>query len=453
MNVKDLELNIGGMTCINCQNKIEKELKHLRGVTFAKVNYSTGIANIKYNADIVSVKQICDAIEKIGYEVKSSNAISKDEVYRAAHIIAIILLAYVVVSHTGILNYLAPTELAESGMSYGVLFVVGLLTSVHCIAMCGGINLSQSLGRNDNNRFGSTLSYNLGRVLSYTIIGFVMGGIGYLIGSGTEVGLSTNVQGILKGIAGTFTIIMAINMLDIFPWFKRINISVPKPIARFVIEKRAKTKLPLLVGFLNGFMPCGPLQSMWIVALASASPIVGALSMFFFAIGTLPLMMGLGSIVAWLGGKYTKVMTKAGGVIVAVLGIALISQGIALSGMQSQSTNSYEQSAEVVEEATNNSDESSDSIQSDGDVQLIESTLELGTYPSITVEANKPVKWKINVPEGTLTGCNSRMIIPEYGIQYAFDYGENVIEFTPTETGEFTYSCWMGMITGRIAVV
>ncbi len=337
------------------------------------------------------------------------------------------------VSHTGILNYLAPTELAESGMSYGVLFVVGLLTSVHCIAMCGGINLSQSLGRNDNNRFGSTLSYNLGRVLSYTIIGFVMGGIGYLIGSGTEVGLSTNVQGILKGIAGAFTIIMAINMLDIFPWFKRINISVPKPIARFVIEKRAKTKLPLLVGFLNGFMPCGPLQSMWIVALASASPIVGALSMFFFAIGTLPLMMGLGSIVAWLGGKYTKVMTKAGGVIVAVLGIALISQGIALSGMQSQS-------------------DKSDSIQSDGDVQLIESTLELGTYPSITVEANKPVKWKINVPEGTLTGCNSRMIIPEYGIQYAFDYGENVIEFTPTETGEFTYSCWMGMITGNIAV-
>lgn len=443
MNMKNVELNIGGMTCINCQNKIEKELRHLRGVTFAKVSYSTGIAKIKYNADIISIKQICDAIEKIGYEVKSSNSISKEEIYIASKIISIILLAYVVVSHTGILNYLAPTELAESGMSYGVLFIVGLLTSVHCIAMCGGINLSQSLGRNDNNRFASTLSYNLGRILSYSLIGFVMGGIGYLIGSGTEVGISTTMQGMLKVIAGIFTIIMAINMLDIFPWFKRINISVPKPIARFVIEKRAKTKLPLLVGFLNGFMPCGPLQSMWIVALASANPVEGSLSMFFFALGTLPLMMGLGSLVAWLGDKYTKVMMKAGGIVVAVLGIALISQGIALSGMKVNYT--VAQSAEV--------ETPDSSTESDGDVQLIESTLELGTYPNITVEANVPVRWIINVPEGTLTGCNRQMIIPEYGIQYAFDYGENVIEFTPTETGQFTYTCWMGMITGNIAVV
>ncbi len=443
MNMKNVELNIGGMTCINCQNKIEKELRHLRGVTFAKVSYNTGIAKIKYNADIISIKQICDAIEKIGYEVKSSNSISKEEIYLASKIISIILLAYVVVNHTGILNYLAPTELAESGMSYGVLFIVGLLTSVHCIAMCGGINLSQSLGRNDNNRFASTLSYNLGRILSYSLIGFVMGGIGYLIGSGTEVGISTTMQGMLKVIAGIFTIIMAINMLDIFPWFKRINISVPKPIARFVIEKRAKTKLPLLVGFLNGFMPCGPLQSMWIVALASANPVEGSLSMFFFALGTLPLMMGLGSLVAWLGDKYTKVMMKAGGIVVAVLGIALISQGIALSGMKVNST--VAQSAEV--------ETSDSSAESDGDVQLIESTLELGTYPNITVEANVPVRWIINVPEGTLTGCNRQMIIPEYGIKYAFDYGENVIEFTPTETGQFTYTCWMGMITGNIAVV
>lgn len=443
MNMKNVELNIGGMTCINCQNKIEKELRHLRGVTFAKVSYSTGIAKIKYNADIISIKQICDAIEKIGYEVKSSNSISKEEIYIASKIISIILLAYVVVSHTGILNYLAPTELAESGMSYGVLFIVGLLTSVHCIAMCGGINLSQSLGRNDNNRFASTLSYNLGRILSYSLIGFVMGGIGYLIGSGTEVGISTTMQGMLKVIAGIFTIIMAINMLDIFPWFKKINISVPKPIARFVIEKRAKTKLPLLVGFLNGFMPCGPLQSMWIVALASANPVEGSLSMFFFALGTLPLMMGLGSLVAWLGDKYTKVMMKAGGIVVAVLGIALISQGIALSGMKVNYT--VAQSAEV--------ETPDSSTESDGDVQLIESTLELGTYPNITVEANVPVRWIINVPEGTLTGCNRQMIIPEYGIQYAFDYGENVIEFTPTETGQFTYTCWMGMITGNIAVV
>ncbi len=45
------------------------------------------------------------------------------------------------------------------------------------------------------------------------------------------------------------------------------------------------------------------------------------------------------------------------------------------------------------------------------------------------------------------------MVIPEYGLEHAFEYGENIIEFTPDKTGPFYYSCWMGMITSTITVV
>ncbi len=48
---------------------------------------------------------------------------------------------------------------------------------------------------------------------------------------------------------------------------------------------------------------------------------------------------------------------------------------------------------------------------------------------------------------------NAVMIVPDYGIQHAFDYGENVIEFTPTEPGLVRYSCWMGMVYGSINVI
>ena len=452
MNVKEVKLRIGGMTCINCKKKIEKELINLIGVISVDVDYRTGVAQIRYNTDKLNFEQIRSTIEKIGYEVRSSNIVSKNEILRTAEIVAIILMTYAVVQHLGLLNYLAPSELADSGMSYGMLFVVGLLTSVHCVAMCGGINLSQSLNAKDKKSFSSAIAYNLGRVISYTIIGFVMGGIGYLIGVGAQIGISVAAQGILKGIAGIFTVIMALNMLDIFPWFKKISITVPKPIASFIVRKRMATKIPFFVGFLNGFMPCGPLQSMWIVALSSANPFVGAISMLSFALGTLPLMLGLGSIVSWLGKKYTKVMMKAGGIVVAVLGLALISQGLSLSGAvvsipvdQSSEIKADVSSGEEI--AFSTSDETSE------DVQLIESTLEWGAYPNISVKANVPVRWTINVPEGMLTGCNSRMIIPEYGIQYAFNYGENVIEFIPTEEGNFTYTCWMGMITGNIEVL
>jgi plastocyanin domain-containing protein len=85
--------------------------------------------------------------------------------------------------------------------------------------------------------------------------------------------------------------------------------------------------------------------------------------------------------------------------------------------------------------------------------QIINSTLSGGRYPAITVQQGIPVKWTINAPQGSINGCNNRMIIREYGIEYRFQPGENVIEFTPEKSGKFSYSCWMGMIRSSITVV
>ena len=91
-------------------------------------------------------------------------------------------------------------------------------------------------------------------------------------------------------------------------------------------------------------------------------------------------------------------------------------------------------------------------VKVENGVQVVSSTLEPGRYPAITVSAGTPVKWVINAPEGSVNGCNNRMIVSEYGIEHTFKTGENVIEFTPTKTGKFKYSCWMGMIRGTITV-
>lgn len=84
----------------------------------------------------------------------------------------------------------------------------------------------------------------------------------------------------------------------------------------------------LTVGLLNGLMPCGPLQSMQLAALASLSPIKGALSMLFFSLGTTPLMLGIGSLTAALGQRFNRAVLRAG----AVMGLAMLSQGAALAG-------------------------------------------------------------------------------------------------------------------------
>jgi len=81
-------------------------------------------------------------------------------------------------------------------------------------------------------------------------------------------------------------------MLNIFPVLRKITPRMPKIFGRKI--SNAKNKGPLLVGLLNGFMPCGPLQAMQLYALGTGSFIAGATSMFMFSLGTVPLMFGLG---------------------------------------------------------------------------------------------------------------------------------------------------------------
>lgn len=120
--------------------------------------------------------------------------------------------------------------------------------------------------------------------------------------------------------AGVFMVILGINMLGIFPWLRRFQLQLPRFLVRNVNRKKAGSSQPFVIGLLNGMMPCGPLQSMQIVALASANPFAGALSMLAFSLGTVPLMLGLGSFVAMLGKRFSAKVMETGAVLVVVAG-------------------------------------------------------------------------------------------------------------------------------------
>jgi sulfite exporter TauE/SafE/copper chaperone CopZ len=432
-----VHLNIGGMTCVNCEKRIDRALSKLSGVVGVSVSYSSGTADVEYRPDVVSVQEIRQAIENLHYTVLPDKGSSN--LVRAAGFIALILSLFWLLDRFGVLNLLVPGQLANSKTGYGMLFVIGLLTSVHCVAMCGGINLSQCLPGGDvcNGKgaaFLPALLYNLGRVISYTAVGFVLGAVGWLIGGGESLGVSPVLQGILKLLAGAAMVIMGVNMLGIFPALRRLTLRLPKP--------KLGAKSPFIVGLLNGLMPCEPLQAMQIVALASGNPLTGGLSMLLFALGTVPLMLGLGSLVAALGKRFSHRVTTVGSVLVVVLGLAMLSQGWSLSGIQLPSLSAN---------PSPGISQSGEAAASD-DVQVINSTLRPGAYPNITVRAGIPVRWIIDAPDGSINGCNNRFILREYGIEHSFVPGENIIEFTPEKSGRIGYTCWMGMIRGTITV-
>lgn len=103
------------------------------------------------------------------------------------------------------------------------------------------------------------------------------------------------------------------------------------------------------------------------------------------------------------------------------------------------------------DDTTNDTDKNTAVVQ-DG-VQMITSSISDGRYEPITVQQGIPVKWTLNMPAGSLNGCNNRIVIPEYDLQISLKEGDNVIEFTPDASGNFAYSCWMGMIRSSITVV
>jgi sulfite exporter TauE/SafE/copper chaperone CopZ/plastocyanin domain-containing protein len=448
--VRTKKIRIGGMTCISCQNKIEKKLRNTAGIENVEVSYSAGTAVITFDTDIISYKSIVGIIEGLDYEVLTDQEKQGPDGNRAIGILLIIVSLYMLIQQFGLLNLLAPSQLADEKMSYGMLFVIGLVTSVHCVAMCGGINLSQCIPKSgdaasDKSRFSTfrpTFLYNLGRVISYTAVGFLVGALG------SVVTFSNTLQGVLKLAAGVFMVIMGINMLGIFPWLRRLNPRMPQIFARKIDKEKSKSSSPLIVGLLNGLMPCGPLQAMQIYALSTGSPFSGALSMFLFSLGTVPLMFGLGALSSALGKKFTSKVMTVGAVLVVVLGMSMFSQGMSLSGFQvpdlfpNGGNNAY---------AAGDQEKKNDTKIEDG-VQIVNSTLSPGRYPNINVQKGIPVKWIIDAPQGSINGCNNRMIIRDLGIEYSFKTGENVIEFTPEKTGKISYSCWMGMIRGSISV-
>ncbi|AND84742.1 sulfite exporter TauE/SafE family protein [Clostridium tyrobutyricum] len=320
--------------------------------------------------------------------------------------------------------------------SYALLFIFGVMTSFHCIGMCGGITLSQTINKSErkikNTIFRSSLFYNAGRILSYTIVGGIVGGLGSVIS------LSGTLRGIVPIIGGIFMIIMSINLLGIFKVLRRINITMPSFVARKV--RRKNNYSPIIVGFLTGLMPCGPLQIIQLYALGTKSILLGAVSMFFFSIGTIPLLFTFGILNTFITKNFSKIILKFSAVLVLSLGVIMIGRGLSLYGISMG-----------MKSMVSISGEGFSTIE--GKNQNIKTELGSDTFPPIEVVKGVPVKWNLHVDEKNLNECNKAIQIPKYKIKKNLKVGDNIIEFIPYEKGEFMYTCWMGMIKSKITVV
>ncbi len=591
-----ITLHISGMMCSACVANVERALSAVPGVSKARVNLAKKSARVAFDEQRASRADLVRAVEDAGYTV-SDEAQPGNSPAKVAAIALAAVAIWLIVSILGFDLSGTDFPLATSGMGYGMLFVVGVLTSFHCVAMCGGINISQCMpagaatnagaesktsgeaivraqssdaneasaeaepgeskmaNANDLTRsakprrkrpsfaaFKPTLLYNVGRVASYTVIGTVVGALG------ATLSLSLAARSAIQLIAGVFMLLMALSMLGLVPGVATLLARVKAAVGKVLPKKRDDASRtgatnaaaeasetagsttssapsskrprrvlrgPLIVGLLSGFMPCGPLQAMQLYALGSGSALAGGASMLCFALGTVPLMLGLGAVAGSLSRHFARKAMTAGACVVMVMGLFMTANGWALAGLPSvqlpnagqaiagvlggsccssgsQTTSSCcasgassqsgccasgnsasgNDSTSSGSSSSGNSSSSGSTSNSNGSnsssssskksasgatatmgdgVQTVETTLS-GGYTPITVVAGTPVKWTISATKKTLTSCNRTIEIPEFDIEKTLSAGDNVIEFTPTKAGTFTYTCWMGMIRSTITV-
>lgn len=438
-NIIQTTLSVSGMHCTNCESRIETALAQTPGVIEAHANYVKSQVAITYDPGLTNLNQIAAALERLGYvlndpgNIKPSDRLTKTQWLG----IGILILAlYLILKNSDGFGFLPEIN---HNMGYGLLFVVGLLTSIHCLGMCGGINLSQCTGyrienleKDNKAAIRPSFLYNAGRVISYTTIGGLAGALG------SVVTFSGTARGSVAIIAGIFMAIMGLNMLNVLPSLRRCNLHMPEQLGDFI--NRNKQRGPFIVGLLNGLMPCGPLQAMQLYALGTGSMVVGAASMLAFSLGTVPLMFGLGAVASFLSGRFRQRVLQVSGVLVITLGILMLNRGLSLSGMQTVYASSRQTASTNIAEIKD-------------DVQVVTTTMESGRYTPIIVQKGIPVKWTIKADARDLNGCNNPVTIPEYGIEKTLQPGDNVIEFTPQEDGTIVYTCWIGMISSTINVV
>lgn len=326
-------LKVNGMTCPNCELRIENKLKKLTGLISVKANYTEESISLIYDSSSVKEAEIVAAIECLDYKVmpvgKQSTSLHNAKTSpKWTTIVKLLGIAIVIFAVLFVINNVVDLDIytISINMGYGILFVVGLVTSLHCITMCGGINLSlcMSYKPKNNDRFSKLLPsilYNTGRVISYTLVGGAAGALGSVIN------ISQGVRGVGAVIAGTFMVLMGLNMIGIFPALGKFMPRLPKIFGNKLYDGIGKNS-PLIIGLLNGLMPCGPLQSMQLYALGTGSFLSGALSMFLFSLGTVPAMFGLGAISSMLTKGFTEKMMKISAILVMVLGVSLLVMGL-----------------------------------------------------------------------------------------------------------------------------
>lgn len=203
------------------------------------------------------------------------------------------------------------------------VFLVGLLGSLHCVGMCGGFVVMLAHTAPPGRLYQRQVYYVLGKTATYALLGAAMGGLGRLLPlAGLQHGLSL--------LAGLALLLIGWNLLGRRAprWLPGTQLLTRLAGFLGTLLRRRHPTTPLLLGLANGFLPCGLVYGMLLLAVATGSATQGTLMMTVFGLATIPALLLLTLTPALVRApRWRAHLRQAGGVLLLLLGLLTLLRG------------------------------------------------------------------------------------------------------------------------------
>jgi sulfite exporter TauE/SafE/copper chaperone CopZ len=440
---------ITGMTCVSCERRIDSILKKIPGTIETEVSLKKQRAAIRL-ADDATEPDICalnNELRECGYTIfpKGQRPAACEIPHAKGPLIVRLKRALIAIGLIGFIALIA-SPLRQSfpaitaTASLGAMFALGLLASASsCLASTGGFLLAYTSSKPSRLKL---LAVHFGRLFAFMIGGAALGAIGGSLPQG-----STAWYGGLALVLGIAFIVVGLNLLDLSPSLAKFGLRLPSSLQRLADRtvRSENPATPFLVGAVTFILPCGFTQTAQGLALASGSAQQGLLLLTMFALGTLPILLG----VTWFGSSATvkhRYFRLATGSVLFLFALGQIEGGLTLLGFP------YTPSTIVASIASRSKSVNAEVPTANAAEQVVQMTVnDYGYQPNnLTIKKGVPVRWEIDGQ--SVGGCVSSIVVPTYRISQALHSGLNVIRFTPTTSGRIPFSCGMGMVRGSFTV-
>lgn len=334
MSQKTYKFHASGLHCNACVLMTESELLDLGYIKEAKTSLKDNTVTVTgefgdKSPEIVA-DMLTDVLKKNGYSLtveKKDEKRAWSEFKVAIPVALLFAAAFIFLQKIGLVNMVGNGE-----VSYGSVFLIGIVASLSsCMAVVGGLLLSMSATfAKSGSKLKPQMMFHVGRIVSFAILGGVIGAIG------SAFALSTAVTVALGIIIALVMFVLGLNLLNIFHFTKRLLPSMPKLISQRALNmtKVNSSLTPLLVGIATFFLPCGFTQSMQLYALGTGSFGAGAATMLVFALGTLPVL----TLISFSSFSFQKsaksgIFFKSAGLIVIMFAILNLINSLVIWGL------------------------------------------------------------------------------------------------------------------------